>query len=206
MTSKRRRPLARYVRMTNGWGYLCPRCRDIIMFDRELQLYFCHNRDGCGFSESKEEYKHTLKDIRTTLDRGRAIQRASEAAHHAERLANAAAARAAEGGVVYYVRFRDAIKIGTSLDLPARLAALPWEEVLALEPGSYEVEERRHAQFAAHHLQGEWFAAAPELVAHADQLRTTRGDWATGRFGGGTLPWTRGAFFGRMNPKTKSAC
>ncbi len=50
--------------------------------------------------------------------------------------------------VVYYIRWRDQIKIGTSINPRMRLAALPHDEVLAFERGGRSLEQRRHAQFA----------------------------------------------------------
>jgi hypothetical protein len=68
---------------------------------------------------------------------------------------------------VYYVRFGDRIKIGTTSRLADRLANIPHDEVLAVEPGDVELERQRHNEFAEHHIKGEWFAAHPHLLAHA---------------------------------------
>ena len=69
--------------------------------------------------------------------------------------------------VVYYVRFRDRIKIGTSSNPRVRIAALPHDEVLAFERGGRELEQRRHTQFAAWRLpRSEWFQAGDELLTH----------------------------------------
>lgn len=74
---------------------------------------------------------------------------------------------------IYYLRFGDRIKIGTSSSLKARLSTLPYDEVLALEPGSYDLERSRHDEFAPHLIDGqrEWFRDAPELWAHVHGLR-----------------------------------
>lgn len=73
--------------------------------------------------------------------------------------------------VVYYVRRLDgAVKIGTSSGLSSRLRHLRSThgplELLATELGSYWQEDRRHRQFAADALGGEWFVASDALVAH----------------------------------------
>lgn len=77
-----------------------------------------------------------------------------------------------EGHVVYYIRWADRIKIGTTGNLEKRLRQLPYDEVLATEPGSTGRERERHSQFA--HLlvagQREWFHDAPELRAHVATL------------------------------------
>ena len=50
--------------------------------------------------------------------------------------------------VVYYLRYGDRIKIGTSANPRRRVASLPHDEVLAFERGGRPLEQRRHAQFA----------------------------------------------------------
>jgi hypothetical protein len=75
--------------------------------------------------------------------------------------------------VVYYIRYRDQIKIGTSSNPRLRIASLPHDEVLAFERGDRRVEQRRHAQFAQHRFPGtEWFAVHDELLAHIAELRS----------------------------------
>jgi len=73
--------------------------------------------------------------------------------------------------VVYYIRFGDRIKIGTSANPRQRLATLWHDELLAFERGDRRVEQRRHAQFAEHRMaRTEWFAAQPSLLEHIAQL------------------------------------
>jgi len=73
--------------------------------------------------------------------------------------------------VVYYVRQRERIKIGTSANPRGRLAALHFDEVLAFERGDRRVEHRRHEQFAAHRFpRTEWFAIHDELLAHIAEI------------------------------------
>ncbi|MCY7411636.1 MAG: GIY-YIG nuclease family protein [Salinibacterium sp.] len=74
--------------------------------------------------------------------------------------------------VVYYLRFRDRVKIGTSANPRTRIAALPHEEVLAFERGDRRVEQRRHAEFAEHRIpRSEWFYVHDALAAHIAELR-----------------------------------
>lgn len=73
--------------------------------------------------------------------------------------------------VVYYLRFRDRIKIGTTAKPRQRLARIRHDDVLAFERGDRLVEHRRHESFA--HLRrggSEWFDAAPDLLRHIEQL------------------------------------
>jgi hypothetical protein len=83
--------------------------------------------------------------------------------------------------VVYYLRFDDRVKIGTSSEPRRRLARLWHDELLAFERGDRLVEHRRHVQFAEHRFgRTEWFAAAPELLEHAAALRGGADDpWRT---------------------------
>jgi len=79
--------------------------------------------------------------------------------------------RAPRVDVVYYLRFRDRIKIGTSGNPRARLGQLRYDELLAFELGDRETEQKRHAQFADHRFPGsEWFTSHPALTAHIDRL------------------------------------
>jgi len=87
--------------------------------------------------------------------------------------------------VVYYLRFRDRIKIGTSGNPRQRLATLRHDELLAFERGDRSLEQRRHAQFADHRLdRTEWFAVNDALTAHIDVLR-----------GGADDPWSQYALW-----------
>jgi hypothetical protein len=73
--------------------------------------------------------------------------------------------------VVYYLRFGDRVKIGTSSNPRARLAQLRYDELLAFERGDRATEQRRHAQFASHRFPGsEWFRRHRALDDHIRNL------------------------------------
>jgi hypothetical protein len=73
--------------------------------------------------------------------------------------------------VVYYLRFRDRIKIGTSSNPRMRLAQLRYDALLAFERGDRATEQKRHEQFAATRFPGsEWFRDSEELVDHIAAL------------------------------------
>lgn len=78
-----------------------------------------------------------------------------------------------DGHVVYYLRFGDRIKIGTTGDLHQRLKQIPHDELLATEAGSTERERERHIQFTHLRVDGqrEWFHDAADLRAHILSLR-----------------------------------
>jgi len=72
--------------------------------------------------------------------------------------------------VVYYIRFRDRIKIGTTGNLRQRMRTLWHDEVVALERGGRGRERARHAQFAPSRIGGEWFEISPALTEHVERL------------------------------------
>lgn len=76
---------------------------------------------------------------------------------------------------VYYIRFGDRIKIGTTKNLLNRLVAIPYDEVLAIEPGGFGLESLRHKDFGAHRINGEWFNNSPEILAHINLVRAVHG-------------------------------
>lgn len=90
--------------------------------------------------------------------------------------------RTAHAPVVYYARRGSLIKIGTTVKLRPRLLDLKIEELLAIEPGSYDLEKRRHEQFADSRIvikrQGkpnEWFVPSRALTEFTQALRATHG-------------------------------
>lgn len=84
--------------------------------------------------------------------------------------------RYAEQSVVYYVRIRDLIKIGTTTNMQARMGRLLADEVLATEPGGEELEKMRHQQFKHLKVRGERFTPAPDLLSHIAMIRDHFGE------------------------------
>jgi hypothetical protein len=82
--------------------------------------------------------------------------------------------------VVYYCELRPGIvKIGTTMHLATRMGTLhiPPGAVLAAEPGHYELEKRRHRQFAGLRVaQREDFRIDDALRAHIDEVASQHGD------------------------------
>jgi hypothetical protein len=79
--------------------------------------------------------------------------------------------------VVYYLRYDERVKIGTSRNPRQRLARIRHDELLAFEQGGRAVEQQRHRDFAALREGGEWFTLAAELGAHIAGLRETGEPW-----------------------------
>lgn len=73
---------------------------------------------------------------------------------------------------VYFVRYRDRVKIGWSIDPRERVKAHPVDEILAIVPGDHRDEQRYHRQFAHLRENGEWFRAEAELLEYARTLTT----------------------------------
>lgn len=78
-------------------------------------------------------------------------------------------------GWVYYIRVNDVIKIGYAKSVTARMKHYPPNAtLLAVEPGTLELEKRRHDHFHAHLAWGrEWFHPTNELLTWIEQLRAT---------------------------------
>lgn len=81
---------------------------------------------------------------------------------------------ARDGSSVYFADAGGQIKIGWSKKVSARLAQLQTGsavpiKLLGTTPGGRAVERRIHERFAHLRLSGEWFIAAPELLAFIAQ-------------------------------------
>jgi len=74
----------------------------------------------------------------------------------------------AAGAVVYYIRRGGYVKIGTTTNLKQRMRDLMPDEVLAVEPGSYDLESTLHARFAEIRFSPsmEYFKLTEELQEH----------------------------------------
>ena len=74
--------------------------------------------------------------------------------------------------VVYYLRVRNRIKIGTSGNPRGRFGQIWHDELLAFERGGRVVEQRRHREFASRRLgRTEYFEPHPALDSHIARLR-----------------------------------
>lgn len=73
--------------------------------------------------------------------------------------------------VVYYIRFGEHVKIGTSTDVVARSGAVPCQGVMAVEWGNRTLEAERHQQFVDQHSHREWFRLDAVLGAHIAEVR-----------------------------------
>jgi hypothetical protein len=82
--------------------------------------------------------------------------------------------------IVYYLRYADRVKIGTTANPRQRLAAIMHDDVLAFERGDRMLERRRHEQFAAERYdRTEWFRLSDRILDHVDALRGGRDPWSS---------------------------
>jgi len=79
--------------------------------------------------------------------------------------------------VVYYLRYDNRVKIGTSRQPRRRLASIRHDELLAFEHGDRVREQQRHRQFASAREGGEWFTLTPEIRAHIAALQRHGDPW-----------------------------
>jgi hypothetical protein len=111
----------------------------------------------------------------TTTERYTRLGRICDCSLAAERLEaeRAAEPRPEPPSVVYYVRSGDLIKIGTTVNIRQRIQSfsMPWLELLATEPGDIRLERQRHREYAPLREKGEWFLAAPALLAHIARVK-----------------------------------
>lgn len=123
--------------------YRCPACQQqVIVFDDGP--FVCRNATCAADARERQEPREVI--TREQLMRPHAI--------------------------VYYLALGNRVKIGTTTDLPGRMQAIPHEEILAFEFGSYDTERSRHQQFAHARIVGEWFDRDDaELTAWTTTLR-----------------------------------
>lgn len=83
--------------------------------------------------------------------------------------------------VVYYLSRADAaVKVGFSDDLAQRIVNLSRKHgklaLLGTEPGGWDLEQKRHQQFAEHRIKprAEWFRPGATLLAHVETLGDKR--------------------------------
>lgn len=106
-----------------------------------------------------------------------AIGEEATARHRASRPLSSATIAASERAVVYYMRIGNRVKIGFTTGLAERLKVINPEEIMAVEPGGYELEQRRHREFRHLRTHGEWFRLEAPLTDWIARLQ--HGDTAS---------------------------
>src|SRR6218665_3310652 len=87
-------------------------------------------------------------------------------------------ARRNQPGFVYYIRMDDLIKIGYASDVARRMRAYPPSaELLAVHPGTQQLEREIHAEFSAFLKRGrEWFSPHEKVMEKVAEIRMRFGD------------------------------
>lgn len=88
------------------------------------------------------------------------------------------ATRGAQPGWIYYVLTDDKVKIGYTTDITRRLRAYPpGSQILAVHPGTPDLEKTIHRDFDAHRVAGrEWFRPDDDILRHCTAVRAQHGD------------------------------
>lgn len=159
--------ISRYATLKRD-HYICPDCKIWIVRDRQEDMFLCLQ---CGRKETRQEFRQTLIGNIAASQKEWRKQRERDARRDRLRRALNRDEFREQIGAVYYIQLRDLIKIGTTVDLRSRLSNLPWDTLLLTEPGYYEVENKRHRQFADLRHDGEWFRADQPLLEFIEQRR-----------------------------------
>ncbi len=119
--------------------------------------------------------EHLVKTLTAAVEVTRAAKQDYAKVNEGKTIPFSAKARIPHAEVVYYIKFGDRIKIGTTTNLNARLGTLPFDQILGTEPGGVDLERKRHQQFAANLVSGrEWFSPSEALLAHIATLKKRR--------------------------------
>ena len=79
---------------------------------------------------------------------------------------------------MYYLRYADRVKIGTTSNPRQRFSAIWHDDVLAMERGDRRLEHHRHVHFADERFgTTEWFAFTDRLRVHIDAVRGEVEPW-----------------------------
>lgn len=152
-------------------GVRCPKCSETLNRRAQNGRMACRH---CGGTFTFAEVQQAI----SAREAASVDARARREREHMRTLASLAESeRETTENAIYYIRFRDAVKIGTSTNVAGRLADLPWEEVMALEPGGLAMEKLRHTQMQAHRLQGEWFELSDEVRGLIESVQESNVQW-----------------------------
>lgn len=164
----------RYV-MPAMLGLSCPACEHLIRHHKRTGMFVCTRCEGQFTSVQMQQ---SIKARNTMRHRQENEAYAAMQAKLAEEArVRRALIDAGNTSVVYYIRFRDTVKIGTSTDVAKRLTMHPWEELVAIEPGGQTVERRRHKELRSSRLDGEWFELTPEVREQIEDVNRVNATW-----------------------------
>ncbi len=149
-------------------GNACNRCHDAV-----VDLLF--SSPGERRKLAQRITLHDRREAEAKISARKALERKRAKAQQREKRQDDS------HNVVYYARLgANHIKVGTTSDLPRRMVELRVvneTNLLAAEPGGYQLERERHEQFRKwrYSRRTEDFAEAPELLAHIADVRSQHG-------------------------------
>lgn len=142
----------------------CPGCSKCIGYDKPTNTFICGRCEGRftpGQVKASMDARYVIEETaRQKAERKRFEEKMARMDD--EDRVRRALINEGNTSIIYYIRFRDTVKVGTSIDVAKRLTMHPWEELVAIEPGGRTLEQKRHNQLRAARLDGEWF----ELTDH----------------------------------------
>lgn len=176
-------------------GLKCPGCLSRITYIEKANAFQCQKCGG-RFTTAQIQ-RHVEAMAQVTAKRRQLAAEAERAETNARDVqARQDAAEAKKGydtSVVYFIRFRDAVKVGTTTDLITRMSELPWEEVVGIAPGGIHCEVKHHRNLRPYRIHGEWFEMTNEVAAYIGRVNDDHSDWYSEVFRvSGPLPLQRG--------------
>jgi len=132
---------------------------------------------GCAFEINTLISEHTYLTELNSHDKGMTWAQWHEEQEKREAIAEVKGSSNAPGWV-YYVSQADLIKIGYAKDVTKRIRAYgPTAQLLAVHPGTLDLEKQIHTQFCNSLDSGrEWFRQDGDLMQHIESVRTRFGD------------------------------
>lgn len=174
----------------------CPGCLTGITYIEKVNAFQCRKCGG-RFTTAQMQ-RHVNAMARETAKRRHLAAETERAEANARdvqaRQVAAEARKVHDTSVVYFIRFRDAVKVGTTTDLSKRMNELPWEEIIGIAPGGIHAEVQHHRNLRPYRIHGEWFELTDEVDAYIRRVNGEHATWYGRVFRtSGPLPVQRGA-------------
>lgn len=147
-----------------------PECSkpSIDLLGKWLGICAWHGLDVVAYFDVTQFEYEQRDELKEQLLARRQYLRSQKEAHEEQ----AAARRRMAEGWIYYLLVADKVKIGYTKDVKRRLRSYPpGSPLLALHPGTKQLETDMHAKFAGSKAAGrEWFLDTPELREHVKEV------------------------------------
>lgn len=184
------------LRLPQMPGLNCPGCLNRITYSEKANAFRCQKCGGRFTTMQMQQHVEAMAQV-TFEQRSLAAdtERAENSAQDKRARRNAAHAKKMyDTSVVYFIRFRDAVKVGTTTDLSTRMNELPWEEIVGIAPGGIHAEVQHHRNLRPYRIHGEWFELTDEVAAYIQRVNEDHATWYDAVFrASGQLPVQRGA-------------